>query len=263
MTTPEVSAGVFLVDKPVGPTSFAMVRQLRKQLGIKKVGHAGTLDPFASGLLILCAGRAATRMISRFMGGDKEYLATVCLGRTTTTLDPEGEVVCERPVGTLDGATVQRCLSAFRGEIMQRPPIYSAVKHQGKPLYHYARQGIVIEKEPRQVQIHTLERIDGEGGLQGDFPLMQLRVVCSKGTYVRTLAADIGAALGCGGYLTALRRVRSGPFSITEALDGLLLSQAEAREEILARMLSIEQAANMLQSPSELANIPDSDVLVQ
>lgn len=256
----EFSAGVFLVDKPVGPTSFAMVRQLRRQLGIKKVGHAGTLDPFASGLLILCAGRAATKMISQFMDGEKEYLATVCLGRTTTTLDPEGEIVTECPVGELEGAAIEGCLSGFRGEIMQKPPIYSALKHLGKPLYHYARQGIAIEKEPRRVHILALERVDGNGGLQGDFPQMQIRVACSKGTYIRTLAGDIGDALGCCGYLTALRRTRSGPFSVARALDGHLLSKPEARDEILAQMLSVEEAANMLQSSKELANIGDSNV---
>lgn len=237
---------MFLIDKPVGPSSFTMVRHVRKLLGIKKVGHAGTLDPFASGLLIVCAGRPATKMISSFMDGEKEYIATLCLGRQTSTLDPEGEVVEERPVGQLNAIEIEQCLDKFRGEQMQKPPAYSALKHKGKPLYYYARKGIEIEKEPRKVFIHELERLDA-GDVRGDFPSLTLRVVCSKGTYIRTLAADIGDALGFGAYLTDLRRTRSGPFSIEDSIDGRLLSTPEEREKILQKMLSVEDVGNLLQ----------------
>lgn len=243
----DFSAGVFLIDKPVGPTSFGIVRQVRRLLGIKKVGHAGTLDPFASGLLIVCAGRAATKMISLFMDGEKEYLATLCLGRKTTTLDPEGELVGETVVGFRSAAEIETCLAGFRGEQLQKPPMYSALKHKGKPLYHYARQGIEIEKEPRAITIRELVRMDGEGDVEGEFPELRLRVVCSKGTYIRTLAADIGDVLGCGAYLTELRRTRSGPFSVEQAIDGNLLSVAEERDNALAGMLSVEDVANLLQ----------------
>jgi len=243
----EFSAGVFLIDKPPGPSSFGMVRQLRKLVGIRKVGHAGTLDPFASGLLIICAGRSATKMISSFMEGEKEYLATLRLGKTTTTLDPEGEVVAESPVGHLAGEAIERCLAGFRGEQLQKPPIYSALKYKGKPLYHYARQGIEIEKEPRSIHIHELVRVDGGGDLVGDFPELVLRVVCSKGTYIRTLAADIGDVLGCGASLSALRRTRSGRFRVEDGIDGGLLTVADERDRILARMLSVEDVANLLQ----------------
>lgn len=243
----DFSAGVFLIDKPVGPTSFGMVRQMRRLLGIKKVGHAGTLDPFASGLLIICAGRPATKMISSFMDGEKEYLATLCLGKKTTTLDPEGEFVGETPVGFRSSDEIETCLAEFRGEQMQKPPIYSALKHKGKPLYHYARQGIEIEKEPRAIHIRELVRVGGEGDIAGDFPQLRLRVVCSKGTYIRTLAADIGDALGCGAYLTDLRRTVNGIFSVKQAIDGNLLAVAEERENILGRMLSVEDVANLLQ----------------
>jgi tRNA pseudouridine55 synthase len=240
-------AGVFLIDKPVGPSSFTMVRHVRKLLGIKKVGHAGTLDPFASGLLIVCAGRPATRMISSFMDGEKEYLATLCLGRQTSTLDPEGDIVEQRAVNFLAAEEIEQCLAGFRGEQMQKPPAYSALKHKGKPLYYYARKGIEVEKEPRRVFIGKLERVDGEGDLYGEYPEVRLRVVCSKGTYIRTLAADIGTALGCGAYLTQLRRTRSGPFTLENAVDGAKISTAEERENIMKRMLSVEDVANLLQ----------------
>ena len=191
----EFDAGVFLIDKPAGPTSFAMVRSLRRVLGLKKVGHAGTLDPFASGLLILCAGRSATRMISSFMQGEKEYLATVCLGVETETLDPEGAVTRRCPFDRIEGVRIEHCLEGFRGAQQQVPPVYSALKHKGRPLYYYARKGIDIIKEPREVYIRTLERTDGLQDLRGEEALLHLRVVCSKGTYIRTLAADIGHSL--------------------------------------------------------------------
>lgn len=243
----EFYAGVFLIDKPAGPSSFAMVRQVRKLVGIKKVGHAGTLDPFASGLLIVCAGRPATRLISSFMDGEKEYLATLCLGKQSSTLDPEGEIVQQAVVGLRTGAEIENCLARFRGEQLQKPPAYSALKHKGKPLYYYARKGIQIEKEPRRIDIRELVRLDGNGDLQGDHPQLRLRVVCSKGTYIRTLAADIGDALGCGAYLTELRRTRSGPFSIDRSIDGRILASPEERERLLQQMLSIEDVGNLLQ----------------
>jgi tRNA pseudouridine55 synthase len=245
--TADFEAGVFLIDKPVGPTSFAVVRQVRRVLGIKKVGHAGTLDPFASGLLIVCAGRPATKLISSFMDGEKEYLATICLGRQTTTLDPEGQIVAESRVDFRASSDIERCLEQFRGEQQQKPPAYSALKHKGKPLYYYARQGIEIEKEPRTIQIHELERIDGGGDIHGDFPELKLRVVCSKGTYIRTLAADIGDALGCGAYLRELRRTRTGPFTLEKSFDGKLLSQPEERDLLLQHMLCIEDVGKLLQ----------------
>ncbi len=243
----EFEAGIFLIDKPAGPTSFAMVHRLRRTLGMRKVGHAGTLDPFASGLLILCVGRSATKMISRFMVGEKEYLATLCLGIETETLDPEGAVTGRCPVGRIEGGKIEQCLARFRGEQQQIPPAYSALKHKGKPLYSYARKGIHIIKEPREVFIRTLERTDGCQDLCGDQALLQLRVVCSKGTYIRTLAADIGRMLGCGAHLQALRRTRSGCFSVDESLSGEIFSSADAREQLMSSALSVEDACNLLQ----------------
>lgn len=234
--------GVFLVDKPVGPTSFRIVQQVRRALQIKKVGHTGTLDPFASGLLIVCVGRPATRMIPRLMGGDKVYEATLKLGVETDTLDLEGQVLAVRQVPCLDMGMVEECLGRFRGEQMQAPPAFSAVKHEGKPLYQYARQGISIEKAARPVLISELICTDlGE-------ETMGIRVRCSKGTYIRTLAADIGQVLGCGAHLTALRRWENGPFAVTAALAGTVLEdREEARAALLAQVLSIEEIDLILQ----------------
>lgn len=229
-------AGVFLVDKPVGPTSFRVVQQVRRALQIKKVGHTGTLDPFASGLLILCAGRRATRIIPRLMGGDKLYEATLQLGVETDTLDCQGRVLAIRPVPFLDLPTVEACLAKFRGEIMQAPPAFSALKHEGKPLYQYARRGIVIEKAARPVFVSELDCTSlGEG-------TMGIRVRCSKGTYIRSLAADIGQSLGCGAHLLALRRWENGPFSVTSALPGVSLEDRQAAQTaLLSRFYTVEE----------------------
>ena len=243
----EFSAGTFLIDKPEGSSSFYMVRKVRKALGMKKVGHAGTLDPFATGLLVICAGRPATRLISQIMEGEKEYLATMCLGIETSTQDPEGEVTVTKPVGSLSVAVVEACLEKFRGEQLQVPPIYSALKHKGKPLYHYARKGIAIEKPPRSVIIHTLERTGNGIELNDSFPYLTIRVVCSKGTYIRTLAQDIGRVLGCGASLTALRRVRSGCFHVRDGVDGKCLSDADAKERLMDKVLSLTDVRNLLQ----------------
>lgn len=214
---------------------------------MKKVGHAGTLDPFATGLLVICAGREATRLVATVMNGQKEYLATLCLGVETETFDLEGAVVARNPVEPLRAAQIEECLRSFRGEQMQAPPIYSALKHQGKPLYHYARQGISIIKEPRPVFIETLERIDGNLNLAGGEDVqLSLRVVCSKGTYIRSLAADIGRQLGCGAHLTQLRRIRSGCFTLKDSLLGGELLLPDARQRLLAKALSVDDFVNLL-----------------
>lgn len=244
----QFSAGIFMVDKPAGISSFKVVSVMRRILSIKKVGHAGTLDPFATGLLIVCGGRPATRLISRFMEGEKEYLATLRLGVETTTQDPEGEIVSQKDVGCIGPEQVEACLEKYRGWQLQTPPSYSALKHKGKPLYYYARKGIEIKKEPRKVEIKTLERIDsGKNRLTADYPELSVRVVCSKGTYIRTLAEDIGRSLGCGAHLNQLRRVRSGCFSVSNALGWEQLSGPGALDECLKTMLTVEQVAKLLQ----------------
>jgi len=243
----EIEAGIFLIDKPVGVSSFGVVSRLRRILRMKKVGHAGTLDPFATGLLIVCAGRPATRLISRFMDGDKEYLATLKLGVETETQDTEGAVIGGKSVGELTPLQVEECLHNFRGRQLQVPPAYSALKHEGKPLYFYARKGISITKEPRQVEIKTLERTDSCRTLVGEEADLGIRVVCTKGTYIRTLAADIGKSLGCGAHLTQLRRIKSGPFTLENSLSWDDLTGDEALNKCLCNMLTVDHVCNLLQ----------------
>ena len=240
-------AGIFLIDKPPDVTSFGVIRRLRRILGMKKVGHAGTLDPFATGLLIVCAGRQATRIIPQFMEGEKEYVATLQLGVETATHDTEGEVTARTPVGTLGNERLEECLGRFRGSQLQIPPAYSALKHKGKPLYYYARKGIEIEKEARQVEIRELVRTDGDHPLLGEDAQLDIRVVCSKGTYIRSLAADIGRELGCGAHLIQLRRIRSGCFTVAESLSWDRLGDENAYEYCMSRVISVDEAGKLLQ----------------
>lgn len=243
----EFEAGVFLIDKPVDITSFGVVARLRRILKMKKVGHAGTLDPFATGLLIVCAGRPATKLISQFMDGEKEYFATLKLGEETETYDTEGEISNRTEIGLLTPTTVEDCLQRFRGIQMQVPPVYSALKHKGKPLYYYARKGIKITKEARQVEISTLERVGSCTDISDDSPLLDVRVVCSKGTYIRTLGSDIGSDLGCGAHLVALKRTMSGIFSVENALSWEELSSEKALDCCMDKMLSVDDVCKMLQ----------------
>lgn len=237
----EFEGGVFLIDKPVGPSSFRIVQLMRRALQVKKVGHTGTLDPFASGLLIVCVGRPATRMISQLMAGDKVYEAVLRLGVETDTQDTEGNIISQKPVGLLTASDVEECLSKYRGEQLQAPPAFSAVKHKGKPLYHYARKGVMIEKEPRPIFVDELRCLSLEA------EQMVIRVRCGKGTYIRTLASDIGKTLGCGAHLTALRRLENGLFKVDDALPGAMLeNKEEARTALLANYLSVEQACQLV-----------------
>lgn len=235
-------AGIYLVDKPVGPSSFRMVHMVRRALGIKKTGHAGTLDPFASGLLIICAGRPATRLISQLMAGEKEYEATLALGVETTTQDIEGEVTATASVVGLSEARILDCLAGFVGEQLQMPPLYSALKHLGKPLYHYARKGVDIPREPRPVTISAVECLEFTGDS------LKIRVRCGKGTYIRALAFDIGRNLGCGAHLSALRRLRSGGFSVADAVDGAALFSESlvARELLRGKGLTVSEVTPLL-----------------
>ncbi len=222
-------AGILVVDKPPGMTSHDVVDRVRRAFGWKKVGHAGTLDPLATGVLILLVG-AATRAQERFLKDDKEYRGRMKLGVATTTHDAEGGVVAraEGPVA-FERARLEEVFAAFRGEQRQLPPMVSAVKHKGKPLYKYARKGLEIEREERAITIRRLEILAVEGDE------VEFDVHCSKGTYVRTLALDIGHRLGCGAHLKTLRRTRSGPFRAEEAvaLDALLkCSRGEAFERL-------------------------------
>lgn len=203
--------GFFNVDKPAGWTSFDVVAALRRPLGEKRLGHAGTLDPLATGVLPLAAGYA-TRLLSYLADSDKEYLATVELGRTTDTYDAAGEETSRGDWALVDPNDVAVQLDSFRGEIQQTPPAYSAVKVAGERAYKRVRRGESVALAPRQVTIHELELL----GL--DLPRIHLRVICSRGTYLRSLAHDLGQALGVGGFLAELRRSRVGPFGESDSV---------------------------------------------
>jgi len=219
---------VLLLDKPLGPSSNDALQRARQAFAADKAGHGGTLDPRATGLLPIAFGEA-TKFLHDLLDADKTYEATMRLGETTDSGDAEGTVIAERPVGSDDAAIAAAC-AAFVGEIAQVPPMHSALKRDGRPLYEYARAGVVLEREARLVRVHELEplRIDRT---DPDRPLVTFRARVSKGTYIRTLAHDIGERLGCGAHLVALRRTRVGTLSIDDAvaLDTLEDATPEAR----------------------------------
>jgi tRNA pseudouridine55 synthase len=209
--------GLLLIDKPAGMTSHDVVARARRLSGMRQIGHAGTLDPLATGLLVLCLGHAV-RLSEYLTGKDKAYLGRVKLGERTATDDAEGEVVERRPVALAPGA-LDRAAAAFTGDLMQAPPQYSAIQVEGRRAYHMARHGESVALAPRPVRIARLELqpAPAEDG-RPSADLVDLRVTCSAGTYVRALARDIGEWLGCGAHLAALRRVRSGAFRVEDAL---------------------------------------------
>lgn len=223
---PRLEPAAVLVDKPAGWTSFGVVKKVRWAVGVKKVGHAGTLDPMATGLLIVLVGRGATRQQDRFMGLPKVYTGTVRLGQTTASYDADAEVEEERDASHVTDDQIEAALVDFRGEILQRPPIFSALKRGGERLYKKARRGETVEIEPRPTTVYSYE-VTGRRGDDVD-----VRVECSKGTYIRSLAHDLGQALGVGGHLVALRREAIGPFEVREAwaLDALVAAARQTED---------------------------------
>lgn len=223
--------GVLLFDKPLELSSNTALQRVRRLFQAEKAGHTGTLDPLATGLLPVCFGEA-TKFSTALLDADKTYRATLRLGQTTTTGDAEGEIVTERPVSVVQ-ADADAVLERFRGAILQLPPMHSALKHQGKPLYEYIRKGETIEREPREVTIHelSLNRFAANE--------MDITVRCSKGTYVRTLAEDIGEALGCGAHLIALRRTAIAHFDLKDACDMAQL-EAMTMEQREAHVLPVD-----------------------
>lgn len=213
--------GVLLLDKPTGMTSNAALQKARWLLNAEKAGHTGTLDPLATGLLPLCFGEA-TKFASELLDADKSYRATLRLGVTTNTADADGTILLTRPVA-VDADKWRTAMADFYGEIDQVPPMHSALKRDGKPLYEYARQGIELPREARRITIHRLELVS----FSGDEAVIE--VDCSKGTYVRTLAADLGEALGCGAHLTALRRTRIADLAVADAIS---LEELEALPDL-------------------------------
>ena len=229
--------GVLLVDKAEGMTSHDVVALVRRRLEIKKVGHCGTLDPIATGLLLLTLGRG-TKIQDLLMSEDKEYVGTLTLGASTSTQDREGAVIEERPVPALSEEQIRAAFEKFRGDFYQMPPMVSAIKHGGVPLYKLARQGKVVEREPRLVHVyrHSIDRIA--------LPDIDFSVLCSKGFYVRTYAHDIGETLGCGAHLKALRRTKSGRFVVDRAITVDEIRNVP-RAEILSRMLTLPEVSRM------------------
>jgi tRNA pseudouridine55 synthase len=205
--------GVLLLDKPEGLSSNHALQRARRTLDAAKAGHTGTLDPFATGLLVCCMGKA-TKLSGAMLNADKGYRATVRFGEETDSGDLTGHVVARAPEGFagVDETALRDVLSRFRGTISQVPPMYSALKRDGKPLYEYARAGVELEREARQVTLHRIDLLSCDG------MTAVIDVACSKGTYLRTLAQDIGRALGCHAHLTALRRTQVGPFSLDGAI---------------------------------------------
>lgn len=220
--------GVLLLDKPVGWSSNDALIKAKRLLNAIKAGHTGTLDPFATGLLPLCFGEA-TKFSADLLDADKTYQTVVHLGVSTNTGDTEGEVIQTREVNVSE-AQIHAVLEQFKGDILQVPPMYSALKRDGKPLYEYAREGITLEREARPITIHLLEFVKYEA------PFLTLNVRCSKGTYIRVLGEDIGNALGCGAHLNALRRTQVGHLVLenTVTLDQLIAMSEEQRSALLA-----------------------------
>ncbi len=229
---------MLIIDKPPGPTSFDVVHMVRAALKVKKVGHTGTLDPMATGLLPICLGDA-TKIAGYITQGDKAYTANIKLGAETDTQDAQGKVLRQAPVPPLTRAVLEDALAAFRGPLLQVPPMYSAVKIDGKRLYELARAGEEVERQPRPVTVHALDLLD----FTPDSLTVQVR--CSKGFFVRTLAFDLGRRLGCGAHLAALRRTHSGSFSLAQALPLQTLLErvaAQAWGEISSRLVSPNDA---------------------
>ncbi|MEW6686233.1 MAG: tRNA pseudouridine(55) synthase TruB [Candidatus Edwardsbacteria bacterium] len=226
--------GWLIVDKPKGWTSFDVVAKIRGITKERKVGHTGTLDPQATGVLIIALGKA-TKLIQFIAQTDKEYLATIRLGITTDTFDSEGKILKTKEAPQLSRNKIEEVLSQFRGEIEQLPPMFSAIKSQGKKLYQLARKGITVERKSRKVKIKKLqiENID--------LPFLTLRIECSKGTYIRSLANDLGEKLGCGAYLHQLVRLRAGQFRLEQAVK---MEQLNSLEEIQRYLLPLENSKN-------------------
>ncbi|WP_097458932.1 tRNA pseudouridine(55) synthase TruB [Mangrovitalea sediminis] len=231
--------GILVVDKPQGLTSNGVLQRVKRCLDAAKAGHTGSLDPLATGVLPICLGEA-TKFSQYLLDADKAYVARARLGQVTSTGDSEGEIIRERPLPeSLDEAQLEEVLAQFRGEIDQVPPMYSALKHQGRPLYELARQGVEVERKARRVTIYelTLLSLAADG--------FEIAVRCSKGTYIRSLVQDIGEALGCGAHLTALRRTMAAGFTeaVAVSLEQLQEEPPEVRE---GRLMPVDTALKAL-----------------
>ena len=229
--------GILALDKPVGMGSNEVLQRIKRLYRARKAGHTGSLDRLASGLLPICFGEA-TKLSGYLLNADKHYVATFLLGVTTATGDAEGEVISRRPVPGFSTSAIERVVARFRGEIEQIPPMHSALKHKGKRLYQLAHEGIVVERAPRPVTIHRFDvrRAEGEH--------IEVEVLCSKGTYIRTLAEDLGTELGCGASVLALRRIGAGPFGTEDMVElSAIESMASEGTGVLDALLQPMEAA--------------------
>ena len=252
-------SGVLVVDKPTGVTSHDVVQQLRRILGTRRIGHTGTLDPAASGVLLACVGKGTK--VARFLAGhDKEYQAVVKLGATSDTYDAEGEIRESREKSRVSPERIRTAVDSFKGEIWQLPPLHSAIKHKGKRLYQYARERKEVTRTKRRVKIKDISITEMKQ------PYLELKVSCSKGTYVRSLAHDLGQKLGCGAYLFSLRRTRVGPFKLKDALVLETIADLERESKINQVLISIERALAHLPSVTvreeSVAKVRNGDRLV-
>ncbi len=221
-TLPQNKNGIVIVDKPSGITSHDVVSFVRRKFQMKKVGHAGTLDPLATGVLVILLGQS-TKLFNKFVTFDKAYNATLRLGTTTTTADIEGNVISELGFEDITRPKVEEAFREFTGEIKQKPPMVSAVKHNGQRLYKLARRGIEVDRQSRDIKISLLKILDFS------LPYVKFCLECSKGTYVRKLAEDIGQVLGCGGCISQIERTKVGPFNIDEAVSLEELNESHIR----------------------------------
>ena len=220
MSTRTASAdGILNIDKPYGITSMEVVRRIKRASGLRRIGHGGTLDPVATGVVLICLGRA-TRLMEYLIDGTKDYRAVVELGASTDTYDALGQVTSMQELSNVGLAEIEGALEPVKGVIQQVPPMFSALKRQGKRLYELARAGIEVEREPRRVEVFRVELLDWSP------PLITVEVSCGRGFYMRSFAHDLGQTLGCGGHLKSLVRLRTGPFHVSEAMP---LSEAEVR----------------------------------
>lgn len=238
MKTFEAFDGALLIDKPAGPTSHDIVDVVRRQFGIQKVGHCGTLDPQATGLLILVLGQA-TKLSEKLMADDKVYCGHVTFGVTTDSYDADGEIVSSLPVPAMTLDEINAAAGEFVGDQMQEPPMVSAVKKNGVPLYKLARKGIVVERKPRLIHIYKLRFTEYQE------PVGAFRVACTKGTYVRSIAHDLGQKLGCGAHLNTLRRLVSGRFDVEDAAtfeDVLEMTPDELSKRVIPILKLVAQA---------------------
>ena len=233
-----LESGLLNINKPKGITSFAVVHRVKKAIGVKKVGHCGTLDPMAEGVLLVVFGQA-TKLQDKLMRCEKTYLAKILFGTTTDTDDVTGTIIDQKPFETFSVSDVNSSLSSFVGELAQIPPMFSAIKMQGKKLYQLARAGIVVERKARQVTVKSIETIECDG------KSVLCRIKCSSGTYVRSIARDLGQKLGCGATLEFLRRENSGVFNCENSLD-IQEIEKDNVENIMKKVVSIENLTSLL-----------------